>query len=285
MGPRVCKHTRGLSMRTVLVIERHAIAITSEAEEISGLMEYMFSPWHGQRKEAECNISIEKESHGYHITVPEIYSSSVNGASLVSVIEQVITDLACELLRDYMQIHAAVIDFRGTGVMISGPHGTGKTTLVLTALSTGCTILSDEVAMYKRDDRSVIGFPLPFRVCEGTRALRPSIIPKDCPRSESPDGIMHLHFSAPGLQYYQPNTRIRYLLFPLQRPGQTVLRKLGEREALVRILPQGYNFHLHGNGLLSDLLDLIRHIQPMEMLYSDHWHALHTLKKMVLRQQ
>ena len=127
MGPRVCKHARGLSMRTVLVIERHAIAITWEAEEISGLMEYMFSPWHGQRKEAEFDISIARESHGYHITVPEKYSFSADGASLVSVIEQVITDLVCELLRDFLQIHAAVIDFSGTGVMISGPNLVSRT--------------------------------------------------------------------------------------------------------------------------------------------------------------
>ena len=270
-------------MRKVLVIGQSAVAIIWEAEEITGLMENLFFPWHNQKEEAEFTVLIERKAADYRVSMEGAFSSRVEKASLVTTMEQVITQLASEILSDCLLIHAAVIDFNGSGIIISGQHGSGKTTLALTALSSGCTALTDEVAVLCRDTCTLQGFPRPFRVREGTLALKPSIIPMDCPRTVSPEGITHVFISAPGLPYYQPQTQTSLILFPVRRPGKTVVRDISEREALESLFPQGFNFHLRPDGCLFMLIALIRNHRAMEIGYSDHWHAIHTLQDIILR--
>lgn len=270
-------------MRKVLVIGNSSVAISWDAEEISGLVESMFSPWRGEREDTGYSVHIDRQTDGYRITVPGVFSSRVERAMLVVTLEQVITHLASEILRDCLQIHSAVIDCNGAGIIISGPQGSGKTTLALTALSSGCTALTDEVAILSPDNRTLRGFPRPFRVREGTRALVPSIIPEDCPRTVSSDGITHVFVSAHGLKHYCPETRAAFLCFPVRRPGNTEIRDISEREALVSLLPQGFNFHLRSDGCLSALIDLIRNVRAMEIRFSDHWRAIHTLQKLIDR--
>ncbi len=267
-------------MRKILIAGESAVAVTWDAEEISGWLENLFAPWHGPRDTVEYTISIERDSADYRVTLPGVISLRVESAMLVATLAQLINNLAGEIMRDHPQIHAAALDFNGTGVIISGSQGSGKTTLALTALSSGATALTDEVTVLGADCRTVTGFPRPFRVREGTRALQPPVIPGDCPRMVSSDGITHV-FTAPGLNYYRPETRASFLLFPSWRPGKTEVRELSEREALVRLLPQGFNFHLRPDGCLSDTLALIRNTRAVEFRYSDHWHAIHVLKEMI----
>jgi hypothetical protein len=56
-------------------------------------------------------------------------------------------------------LHAACIGVRGTGVLLMGSSGTGKSTLALHALSSGMQLLSEDSAFAHLDDLRVTGLP------------------------------------------------------------------------------------------------------------------------------
>ncbi len=271
-------------MKKTLITGHNAITVRWDDEYVSNLMKHMFSPWHGRSDESKHHVLIRKETSDYCISASGAPPFRIDESALVSGIEQAITVTACRALREYMQIHAAILDFEGTGVMICGAHGSGKTTLALTALASGWTVLTDDVAVCESDNRTALGFPRPLRIREGTRHLLPSLIPENCPFTVSPDGIMHLYHTAPGLHFYLPETRLGYIIFPSRRPGKTVLRDIGEREALTFLLPMGFNYYLRRDGRLYDLIALIRQTRTMELFFSDHWDVIHALRDIIVNQ-
>ncbi|WP_030542360.1 ATP-binding protein [Streptomyces albus] len=79
------------------------------------------------------------------------------------------TVLRCGENRNWASFHAAAASVTGSGVLIAGPSGAGKTT-ILTALAAHgrADILASDRAMVSQDAETVVGVPLSVRLAAGT---------------------------------------------------------------------------------------------------------------------
>ena len=152
----------------------------------SGKIAGFFSPWRIERGNENCEtvreIEITSSLRGFTISSPLLPKEFCPGErELSTALENILTVLAIDILKNNLLFHAAVLDLHGSGALIAGDHGSGKTTLALTALSSGFKVLSDEVGVVTNDCRRAVGFPRPFRVLPDTLKFRPSIVPSNCP--------------------------------------------------------------------------------------------------------
>jgi hypothetical protein len=161
--------------------------------------------------------------------------------------------------------------------MIAGTHGCGKTTLALTAISSGFKALSDEVGVITDDDNIVIGFPRPFRIKGDSQYLSPSVVPSNCYSLSVSDDLSYVCFE----EYYVPGTKLHFIFFPVRRPGDTVLKSVGETKALQQLLPQGFNFYKAPDGRVGDLIKLITKAQVYEIFYQNHWDAIARIRELM----
>ncbi|MCE5249777.1 hypothetical protein LLG96_06105 [bacterium] len=271
-------------MRISLAIGDKSLLLTGNADDYFDTLSNLFAAWRQERDERDrsdaYHLTITKKGNTYQIAVPDSNLIEAEAGSLVSVIEQIITCAARESMQDYLQLHAATLDSKGDGFTIAGPHGAGKTTLALTALSCGCTALSDEITVIRKANLA-LGFPRPFRVRPGILELHPSVIPSCIPSLLSTDNITHLLFSIPSLGFYRPETRIRHIFFPVRRSGGTEVQPLTQRETLERLLPQGFNIYQRPDEFMHVLIELVRMTESHEIRYHDHWHAIQTIQQMI----
>ena len=71
-------------------------------------------------------------------------------------------DLTIELQKhrsDLYFIHAAVLEWRGTGIVLIAPSGTGKSTTAWALINNGFRYLSDELAPIDLKEMTVFGYP------------------------------------------------------------------------------------------------------------------------------
>ncbi len=268
----------GISLR----VNNNNFCITWCRDIDSGPLKRLFAPWQVKDRikspEKTLNIKVSVLQKGFLLksssftqtlcaTIPELFST----------LEFIITEEARNVLEPFLQIHSAIIDLNGKGAMIAGAHGCGKTTLALTAISSGFRALTDEVGVITDHDNAVIGFPRPFRIKDDSLHLSPSVVPPDCYLFPVSDDLSYICFE----KYYVPKTKLYYIFFPVRRPGKTVLQAIGETETLQQLLPQGFNFYKAPDGRAGDLIKLITKVQVYEMLYQDHWDAVARIRELM----
>lgn len=61
---------------------------------------------------------------------------------------------------DLLWIHAGAVSFAGRAIVLAGPSGEGKSTIVEALLDWGCSYLSDEIAPIDPVDGTVLPFPI-----------------------------------------------------------------------------------------------------------------------------
>ena len=258
------------------------VHITWDCDSLSENITRLFAPWQVRttpiNPARQFEITVTSSSQDCLITSPK-FSPYVctNELIMLSALEYFITLQALDILSCHTLFHAAVIDCSGKGAMLAGGHGSGKTTLALTAVSSGLKALSDEVGVVTENRRDAIGFPRPFRVLSDIRTMTPTVIPQDCISVSISDEFSHIYFD----EYYARETSLAYIFFPVYRPGNTVFKKLGETEALNRILTLVFNIRAEQNSRLDEIIRLIRNIPLYEIAFGDHWDAVHRIRDLL----
>lgn len=268
-------------MKKNLHISSENIRISWDDEQLTNIIQSMFSPWHGEDCSPTYEVIIKRTKKGYILTTPIFSTTCQDDKTLSSNLEYALTLLSKKILTQHIQIHASCVDFNGNGALIVGSHGAGKTTLALTAISSGLKALTDDIAVISEDFQHVTGFPRPFRVTYNTWNMFPCLVPKDCPYLKLSNGFTYVFFYRPQGRYYVDKTRLMHIIFPVLRDGHTEIKEIGETETLRKILPQGFNFYMKKDAFVMDLLRLIRHATPFEIVYSDHWEAIRMISDML----
>jgi hypothetical protein len=269
-------------MKTSLHISTETILISWDDRELNEMIYNMFSPWYGKECLPTYEVSINRENKGYILTSPLLNARCENEKSLSVNLEFALTLLSQKILAHHIQIHASCVDFDGSGALLVGSHGAGKTTLALTAISSGLKALTDDIAIIRDGLHHVMGFPRPFRVTDSTWKLLPRIVPEECPYYQTLNGLTYVFFYMPRERFYVSNTRLKHILFLNRQETASEIREMGETEAMRKILIQGFNFYMKKDGCIKDLLTLIRNAPPLEIMYNDHWDAIGMIRDIVV---
>lgn len=262
------------------------IQVEWDDDALTALLPRFFAPWLVKNNPGGTGtaftITVTRGNNAYHITAP--LSSTISCSTIPEIamrFEEILTECAISMLEPALLIHSAAVDLNGKGALIAGDHGTGKTTLTLTALSSGFRALSDEIGVILDDSRSVIGFPRPFHVSANVMRLRPPVLPDKSEPYRLTDDFSFVFFD----RYYQPSTSLSCIIFPDRRPGKTIIRETGELEAFRRLLPLGFNFYRAPDGRAGDLARLLKTVKAFTIQYEDHWEAIDGIREIIERKR
>ena len=268
-------------MKTTLHISTDAILISWDDEQLNDLIHNMFTPWQAEECSPTYEVTINRTENGHILTTPYFSVSCHDKKTLSSYLEYNLTLLSQKILETSMQIHASCVDINSNGALLVGSHGSGKTTLALTAISSGQKALTDDIAVLSENFQHVIGFPRPFKVTDRTWNLHPRLIPEDSPYLRISQDTTYVFFYIPSGRYYVDKTRLKHIIFIMRRNGPSTIRELGETEAVRKILPQGFKFYKKKDGSVKDLLSLFRRVSPLEITYSDPWDAFNKICEVI----
>ena len=256
------------------------ISITWDDNDFDLFISNLYKPWQTGTTSISESIEVTKADGRYFVVKGDhtLIRDSFEG-TLINI-ELLITDYFQSLMHQYLQIHACTLSHKGRAVAIVGDHGTGKTTLACAGIQTGMKALADDVTVISDDCKTVLGFPRPFKITQDTWDMKPSVIPDDCPSIRT-NGYTYLFYHEPMGKYYCQETKLEHIVFMTRRLGATTFLKIGETDALRRLLPQGFNFYRRNDSLLEDLHILFNNAPPIEMLYSNHIDAVNEIHNLL----
>lgn len=200
-------------MKINLQISDKNVVIKWDDTTLSETICNMFSPWQNDSSFHDFEIVIENSQEGYVLTSPISQEICSFERLLIYNLEIALTLLSQQILSSRTQIHASCVDLNGSGVLFLGFHGTGKTTLALTAISSGLKALTDDITYLQDDQRSVTGFPRPFKVTDFTWDMSPKVIPDDCPSYKLYNDTTYLFYYIPEGRYYTTTTQLKHIVF------------------------------------------------------------------------
>lgn len=167
------------------------------------------------------------------------------------------------LAHQYLIVHAAVIEKHGRVAMLPGAPGSGKSTLAAGLVHRGWRLLSDELALIRRDDGQVVPLARPVNLKNGSigvlKAFAPGAVFSD-PVADTIKGTVAL-MRAPDDSLVRVDERapIGWIVFPRWRAGTpATFSPFSKAAGLIEIGHHAMNYSLHGAqgfGLLSDLLE------------------------------
>lgn len=170
---------------------------------------------------------------GWIVVDPEgaAIPARAGGAGALELLHQLVVALMAGLqARGLLAVHAAAVARGGRAVVLSGPGGTGKTTLALALAARGFEILSDELAVLD----PATGQVYPYRRNVHVRPGTPELV----------DGLGHVS-SRPrellggGIAWAIPHTELRSTLdeFPRRFAGVVMLRPPDGAQVEPRLQP------------------------------------------------
>lgn len=125
-------------------------------------------------------------------------------ASMVRELHHRVVRRFIEVRPDLLWIHAGAVSFGGRAIVLVGPSGQGKSTIVEALLDWGCSYLSDEIAPIDPITVAVLPFPVspwkraasqeylpPERMHELTK-VQVQLVPRSV--SQAPVPISHVYF-------------------------------------------------------------------------------------------
>ena len=268
-------------MEIYLKIDSTYVCIQWDTDSINDIVKNMFSPWHVSSVKPTHYLDITSLDSGFSLKTPLRSVQCSDEKALAAYLEYSLTLLSQEVYSQNLQLHASCVDFQGNGVLFVGPHGIGKTTLALTAITSGFRALTDDVAIVGNRHTQIYGFPRPFKVCADIWNMQPPVVPVDCPYLKVTPETTYVFFYIPSGRYYTDKTRLKYIIFPIRHSGSTEISEIGETEAMRKILPQGFNFNLRKELIIQNLLALLRNTVLLEIAYSDPWDVMKKLRVIV----
>jgi hypothetical protein len=256
-----------------------SIGITWDDARLNDFIMNLFTPWQGNSSLPLYQIEIKQKGSEYLLIAPHDTISCTHSNDLFTKLEYTLTQLFQDIFEQNLLIHASCVDKEGNGALFIGPHGIGKTTLALTAISSGLRALTDDLAIIN-ESHQVIGFPRPFKVLRDIWNFEPSVVPSNCHSFACSNEMKYLNFYEPSV-YYSEGTNLKHLIFPSRGNKTTRIVKMGETEALERLLTQGFNFNKRKNTIVGELIELLRVAPPIELQYDDHWDAIERVKNIL----
>jgi hypothetical protein len=196
--------------------------------------------------------------------VSGITEACIEYGSVAETVERLRYEVVLRLIQarsDLIWLHAGAAAYRCSSVMILGPWGRGKSTLVTRLYAKGWTYLSDDVVPL--DPNSGRAFPFP---------LTPMV--REEPGEELPlERVSELRKAVVLLRPERVSRDplpISTAVFPIYRCGcHTELLPCSPATAALELLQNCLNFPIHREAAVRYICDLVRKVPAFRLCYSD----------------
>ncbi|MDE2229999.1 MAG: HprK-related kinase A [Alphaproteobacteria bacterium] len=167
------------------------------------------------------------------------------------------------LAHQYLIVHAAALEKNGRVAVLPGVPGSGKSTLAAGLVHRGWRLLSDELALIRRDDGQVVPLARPINLKNASidvlKAFAPDAVFSD-PVSDTVKGTVVL-MRAPedSLARVDEVAPVGWIVFPQWRAGAPArFEPFSKAAGLIEVGHHAMNYSLHGAqgfGLLAQILE------------------------------
>lgn len=163
-----------------------------------------------------------------------------------------------------LHLHAACVELDGTGIVLAGPSGNGKTTTTTALLQRGAMYLTDESLTVPPGTRTVFAYPKPLTIKTGPGSAVPTA-PLPPPAST---GRVALRAST--MAPIASHASVGIVVFPTFRAGSApILRQLAPAEAVQRLLSDSLDGRRLGVGAIDVVASLVGRAACAEITYGD----------------
>ncbi|MGB8181735.1 MAG: HprK-related kinase A, partial [Stellaceae bacterium] len=167
------------------------------------------------------------------------------------------------LAHQYLIVHAAAIEKNGRVVVLPGAPGSGKSTLTAGLVHRGWRLLSDELALIRRDDSHVVPLARPVNLKNASidllKAFAPQAVFSDAVADTAKGTVALMRAPDNSLARVDEVAPVGWVVFPRWRAGDAArFTPFSKAAGLIEIGHHAMNYSLHGAqgfSLLSEILE------------------------------
>jgi len=151
------------------------------------------------------------------VTINKLISNSKH-VLYVNLVEPLLRFLF--ISRGFILLHSACLDKNGSGLLVSAPPDTGKTTTVLKSVKKGFSFLSDDMTIIRLPNEAMC-FPKPMTISSHTFKTAVSVSTRDTERSLRLRSLVH---SKTGRAFMHKLAKLNVPIFTINTIGQSIVR-------------------------------------------------------------
>lgn len=246
--------------------------VRAERSEIVDRLADLYPPTPSLDVAGSCEISVLEQAGRYEIVVDgQTAGTAASLAEAIGRVEYLVNHAAAVALADQILIHAGVVATRagGDAILLPGPSGRGKSTLVAGLCLSGFVYASDELAVV--DPVTAAARPFAKAIClkEGGWRVIASAFVDASPRLVVPgEGGMTRYLTPPQLCRADASMRVRYVVLPRRSPGAaTELAPIHRSEAIAELAEHALNLPRHGYRGVETVLQLAADAECYALTY------------------
>lgn len=181
-------------------------------------------------------------------------------------IEKEITITLQKMRPDLYFLHAAALEYNDYAFILTGPTGSGKSTMTWALLHNNCSYLSDELAPIDIQTMSVQ--PYPHALCLKAEPAAPYTLPEDIIETES---TSHIPTTNRNIEVATQPVQLQAIFF-IQHQTDSAnpeIRKLNNAEAALRLYTNTLNALAHDNAGLNSATTIVSNCECYALMTAD----------------
>lgn len=173
----------------------------------------------------------------------------------------------------YLILHAAVVERHGCAIVLPAPPGSGKSTLCAALVCRGWRLLSDELALVRREDGLLAPLTRPVSLkntsIDVIRRFAPEAVFGTPVSGTSKGTIAHLKPPPDSVARAGEAAQVRYVIFPRWEDGAaTSLAPLAKGQLFMRMADNAFNYFVLGSAGFDCLARLVDDCAGFDFTYS-----------------
>jgi len=191
-----------------------------------------------------------------------------------------------EHAHEFLIVHAAVVERGGRALLMPAVPGSGKSTLCAGLVHRGWRLLSDELALIRHVDGSVVPIPRPVGLKEESidiiRAFAPEARLGPLFTETRKGTVAHLRPPADAVRRMDEAALPAWIVFPTYQAGAGLqVTPLEKAAAFIRTSNDSFNYKLLGETGFTTLADLIDRCASYELTHSSLDAAIGAIDELV----